>query len=266
MINVNYKGFLGNNMFQYSMGRIIAENLGYQLNANPIIGFPKTSHQISGKLFNHPVQVIRGNVFDLSRVIADKNDRLIYLDGFFQRYEYYPKYKSQIKEWFSIDNRITNDYDLDEESIVLHIRLDDYKNVNGGYSVLPYQYYKNCISKSNCKKVFICTDEPSSELLDEFKKEFGATICNQYRIPLDNCFPEINERFKNNIASTLRDYKVLNSAKKIVLSQSTFSWWAAWLSDAKEVYFPLSKVGFWNGQMDIDLKVNDETRYIYMEA
>ncbi len=100
--------------------------------------------------------------------------------------------------------------------------------------------------------------------MDIFKTKYNTVICNQDVITYD--FPYITERFKTNIAQTLRDFRVMLSAKKIVISQSTFYWWGVWLSDANEVYYPICNTGFWNGQMDINLKVNDEDLYIFIES
>jgi hypothetical protein len=86
-----------------------------------------------------------GNIIDMNSIINDKNDIMIYLDGFYQRYEYYPKYKDEIKKLFRLDDRIQLDYTLDDDCLVMHIRLDDYKNANGAYSMLPMEYYEKCI-------------------------------------------------------------------------------------------------------------------------
>jgi hypothetical protein len=48
MIEVRYKGRLGNNMFQYCLGRILAEGLGFALKADPIPAFPSTAQYVDG--------------------------------------------------------------------------------------------------------------------------------------------------------------------------------------------------------------------------
>ena len=42
MVTVKYLGRLGNNLFQYALGRIIAESLDYPLQASAIDGFDGT--------------------------------------------------------------------------------------------------------------------------------------------------------------------------------------------------------------------------------
>ena len=48
MIEVRYQGRLGNHLFQYCFGRILAEKMGYKLKADPIPGFPATSVPVEG--------------------------------------------------------------------------------------------------------------------------------------------------------------------------------------------------------------------------
>ena len=39
--------------------------------------------------------------------------------------------------------------------------------------------------------------------------------------------------------SPIEQFSIIKNSKKIILSPSTFSWWAAFLSDANEIYYPL---------------------------
>jgi len=50
------------------------------------------------------------------------------------------------------------------------------------------------------------------------------------------------------------------------MSRSSFAWWGAYLSNAKEIYYPIPINGVWgeeNIRTDADFKVN-EKRYIYV--
>ena len=53
MINVKYVGRLGNNMFQYSLGRILAESMGMRLNSAPIPEFSKTFEPVNPHQIEH---------------------------------------------------------------------------------------------------------------------------------------------------------------------------------------------------------------------
>ena len=59
--------------------------------------------------------------------------------------------------------------------------------------------------------------------------------------------------------------ELLTRANRIVLANSTFSWWGAYLSEASEVYFPRLARNFWGrDRTDVDLEV-PEDRYRYID-
>jgi len=106
MVEVKYSSQMGNHLFQYCFGRIIAERLGYKLKAGPIPGFSNTAKKVNGHdYFSYPADLLLGHIekkikrqeIDLKALLADKRKRKIVINGFFQRYEYYKPYKSQIR-------------------------------------------------------------------------------------------------------------------------------------------------------------------------
>ena len=64
MINVTKLGTLGNNMWQYSVSRVIAEKNNLQLNCYSIPGFPRTEDVVSGNSYGSPLVNIEGHFFD----------------------------------------------------------------------------------------------------------------------------------------------------------------------------------------------------------
>ena len=105
MINVKYVGRLGNNMFQYSLGRILAESMGLRLNSPPIPEFSRTFELVNPEriepyepiVFNDHVLRINDEPVSVEDIVNLK-DKAVYLDGWFQRYEYYKPYKQKIRE------------------------------------------------------------------------------------------------------------------------------------------------------------------------
>jgi hypothetical protein len=106
------------------------------------------------------------------------------------------------------------------------------------YWALPAKYYLNCIEMSNAKNIHIVTDDPDHSFLNNFSK-FNPKIIN---------------------GDMIRDFTYLTSAKKMILSRSSFSFWAGFLSDAEEIYFPNPNKGFLS-EGNQDLFVEDEERY-----
>lgn len=99
MIEVIYDGNLGNNLFQYCFGRILAETLGYKLVADPILGFPKTYDFVNGdSYYNINPITLRGQKPNLDFLNEANPKHHILLTGYFQRYEYYRPHGNSIKQ------------------------------------------------------------------------------------------------------------------------------------------------------------------------
>ncbi len=242
MVEVRYLGRLGNNLFQYCLGRIIAERLGYRLSAKPIPGFPATQDTVEGSDYaSYPVQELTGSmgqIIDLQAIVNDKTRRKIVLNGYFQRYEYYQPYKDVIRTRWLVDSIPAPHEVISPGDVAVTIRLLDYfYNYN---SMLPFSYYEQALEHSGFERVFICTDEPAHPFLKRFARYKPVIISKS---PLDQ-------------------FKFIASCNKIIVSQSSFFWWAAFLSKAREVYLPGECAhGFWSRDSQAQPFVWDEERY-----
>src|SRR5437868_1979477 len=109
MIEVIYDGNLGNNLFQYCFGRILAETLKYKLVAKPIQGFIGTYDSSEGHIYDkNEIITLRGQKPDLSFMHQQDPQYHILLTGYFQRYEYYEKHVQSIRNWLTIKDTLTD--------------------------------------------------------------------------------------------------------------------------------------------------------------
>ena len=247
MIEVRYLDGLGNRMFQYCFGRILALRLGYCLAAAPLEGFPATSEKIEGADYSdRPEEILLGHFsdktkrqeIDLEKLAAQPAKKRIIVEGYFQRYSYYQPYKEQIRSHWFKTFRLPP---ADPRDIVMHVRRGD--AVLYGLA-LPFSYYEEALSRVRFRKLFICTDTPDDPFFLKFKK-FSPEIISS-KNPMD-------------------DLHFIMSFRKIIQSASTFSWWAGFLSEAEEIIAPLPLNGHWSKEWpEIDLRVTDETRYTYL--
>lgn len=83
MVQLHYLDQTGNRLFQYCLGRILAEQLGLALAAPSIRGFPGTAEVVAGREVDHPHLVLEGHWFDLQRLLADRSPRRLILRGWF---------------------------------------------------------------------------------------------------------------------------------------------------------------------------------------
>jgi hypothetical protein len=194
-------------------------------------------NQISRKL-------VFKNVLDWPNKVGEENfqlrsfaDNTLY-KGFFQSEKYFIEYASDIRKMFTLSEKVTKAYDqrraayLASDYIAVHLRRSDYLNYGGdelgGINMtLPAAYYHTCLSMipgvDQIPVVFVSDD------IEFARREFGLK---------SNYYFESNDE--------ITDFQIMLHAKKVVMANSTFSWWAAWLNEHpdKEVFAPKYFLGF----------------------
>ena len=243
---VQFVGRLGNNLFQYSLGRIIASQLGLALECwqsrpftRSIAGqaldigasarladvapfFPNAPLSIPGLRVETPVEkheFVRGGDWeghwlDIHRILDNPEPRQIRLRGWFQRLEYYSPHRLRIKEWFRPLDVLTP-HRVSPKDVLVNIRRGADYGLNGW--TLPLAYYDQILSSMPAiAKVYVC-----GTCLDEHVKN---TLAKYNPIYYD--------------ATPIEHFVFMMRFRRIVLSNSTFAWWAAYLSEADEIYAP----------------------------
>ena len=140
--------------------------------------------------------------------------------GYWQDEKYFRDIKELIRKEFGITHSLISDdstsirIDSSEICLGVHVRRGDYLQPgqqSSNLSALSIDYYKSAIDlvRSHCSvsKIVIVSDDPQWCRSKFRGKEFS---------------------FSSNV-STVHDFKLLNSCDHVVISNSTFSWWAAWL-------------------------------------
>ena len=170
------------------------------------------------------------------------NPHKLIVGGLFQRYEYYQPHKKNIKQWLDFDKPSPQAGDND---LVIHIRIGDFKDLGW---LLPFSFYEKCIDYAKPSKIYLVTDSPKDSYFSQFDKYNHEIISES---PWD-------------------DFAFISSSAQICVANSTFSWWAAFLSNASKIYAPLFDLRYnfqnINGQHKTDHYVWDEKRYHYIEV
>jgi hypothetical protein len=237
---------LGNRLFQYCWAREIAERKGYMLESNTILGFPITYNILEGtQKFNNLLSTPEGTqLFDMESIY--EHDGQILVKGYSQRYEFYVENKENIKRWLFIENEKIYETP-DSDDIVLNIRLGDY--VGLGWD-LPMDYYVEILKKETYKNAIIVCDEPNNPKLSVLK-EMGCVV---------------KDNSNHGKMKFIADFVFVKNAKKCVIANSTFSWWATFLGNADRIYYPCIKFPWIPNpeKDDVDLRVYDEERYVFI--
>lgn len=168
------------------------------------------------------------------------NERLMHKDntyyaGYFQCENYFLSIKEQVKHVFKFNDSYvrekTNKYNRElikkivtSESVAIHIRRGDYLN-NNIYDALDNDYYDKAISR-----MYSIYSKPTFIIFSN-----DIPYCK-------NKYDNINAEFVdwNMGESSWVDMYLMTLCKGVVIPNSTFSWWGAWLNknDGKTVIAP----------------------------
>ena len=245
MINLQYRGQsdinsgFGNHLFQYACCRILSKKTKYFLNAKKPGNFYESNLGENNNIIIQDNPIICSDIWQMDYDKLSKHKGMICIRGYYQVYENIKNYKEYVKKIYSFEK---NGSLYDDDLIAVHIRLGEYYRDNNN---LPVEYYIDVIKDS--KKVpVIYTDEPNHSFISEIKDVFNCKVVSN---------------------SEWQDFVDIASYKHIAISQSSYSWWAAWLSDATRIYYPRTSKKYWQHRKDgndIDVIVDDEDRYIYV--
>ena len=255
-VQINFTIGFGNNLFQYVYGRLFAEKNNLELvhRAIPELDIPEQQSAIDRSL---PTFYINDSNYKqcLYSDINLKNNFII--NGYFEDYKFITPQLKNIQTWFT-PCKITN-----KEDAILHLRLQNrlvqeshHKNHITADSI------KNVLSKMQYKRLHIVTDAEKWGLhtaLDIHKiQEQIKTGPNQSApwVSTEQSLEYINHLVEElsclepivhcNGAKMIRgsgglrdnfieDFNLIRSFDKVIVHNSTFSWWAAALSGASQV-------------------------------
>ena len=217
MISVKLIGRIGNQLWQYAVCRTVAERLGYLFHIpNDFLGselfdcslginkdLTYKVHYDNYKNNGVMAQFYNPNIF--------KIEDFTKLVGHFQCERYIADNRENIKIWFSQKNinlNLLNQLSLDDEICVINFRGGDYKNNPSLF--LDVSFWMRSVEE--LKKI-----NPTIKFLVITDDAEEARIF----------FPDYPVHHFN-IAD---DFSVISHAKYLIIANSTFSWWAAWLNE-----------------------------------
>jgi hypothetical protein len=208
MVTVDYFGRLGNNMFQYALGRIIAMQSGLRLDTEwNRSDFLESTGNPSGDEVRGGMIVVTDN--PLPRTLKFGKEH-VHLHGYFQDAALYNNHRDLIRNFWKLPKVEKNTKDL-----VVHLRLTDYFWTRNECVISP-MWYQSIIKREQYRKLYVVVEPHcTNKKYLSFLKQFNPVIVSQ---------------------SPKEDFEFLMSFDRIVCSNSTFAWWAAFLSDASKVY------------------------------
>jgi hypothetical protein len=239
MIVVKIIGGLGNQMFQYAMGKYLAVKHSTELKLD-LSGFKNYKtwkfeldnlnvdyKKYQKNIFKKYVRIQEKHFhFDLE--IMDLPDN-VHIDGYWQSEKYFKSIRDHLLKDFVIKHTINeaNQTILDNinstNSVSLHVRRGDYIT-NPSASVLhgtcSLEYYNKAI-----KHITDNIDNPHFFL---FSDDIEWVKSN---IQINNQVTAVNI---NTIDNGYDDLRLMMNCKHNIIANSSFSWWGAWLNNNPE--------------------------------
>jgi hypothetical protein len=256
MITVRLNGGLGNQMFQYAIGRALAvkKNVELTLDINEFDTYDLRDLELDK--YNIKSKIINQNYF-IKKVIKklrlstifnsyyiekslqyDENIKCVadnlYLEGYFQNEKYFIDIRSELLRDFSIKGKVSNYCkEIDDlicnslNSVSIHVRRGDYvtnQQANEMHGTCSVEYYEQAMlfmgDKLGSSNYFIFSDD-INWVKNNLNIENAVYVENNNRAPHEDIY--LMSRCSHNI-----------------IANSSFSWWGAWLNNYnnKHVVYP----------------------------
>lgn len=283
MIVIRLKGGLGNQMFQYALGRILsiknrtdlAFNIEAYIDQTPRPFNPISVHNFYLDVFNVAGRIAKKNEIPIiyrmyrkgkimllidavrRRIFRHKAQELsfekfnpqmlelgpnVYLDGYFQSPKYFIGFEDILRKDFIFKKKFQENIQklseeiLELDSLCVHVRRGDYVG-NKFHEVIGIDYYINGIEyilkTSKITKIYVFSDD-----IEWCKNNISFKFPTMF---VDNTYAGVKSE---------GHLFLMSKCKNFIIPNSTFSWWAVWLSENKKKVVIAPK--YWFGDKSID--------------
>ena len=246
MITCNLKGGLGNQLFQ------IFAVIAYSLKHSQPFKFVYTdmvpsltprhsyweSFLKSLKFFTineYPstnTKIVRCPDMDYRELPASSSEHTIF-DGYFQSYKYFEERQNDIFRLIQLEKQktecLSKHYGVGlKNTISMHFRLGDYKNLSHFHPIMGFNYYKNALTSilSSCqyqkwKVIYFCEAEDNNDVLN---------IING----LAEVFPLLAFEKASDQMADWEQVLVMSGCTHNIIANSSFSWFGAYFNSNKD--------------------------------
>jgi hypothetical protein len=234
-------------MFQYAYCRELQRHLpnssleGYNI---PEFGLQSQATVLQGRVLHIP----SGHFYPMDFIAHKLRERIydaLLFDGYVQRLEYHVD-REKVSSLFASNVEVAREA-LGQTSLLINVRGNEVlSDLHPDYGPVPVSYFEQIANETSLDPIImgqIGDDEYSREIRRRFS---GCRFLGKQ--------------------SPVQDFQTVRNATNIVVSVSSFSWLAAWLSStAENIYLPVS--GFLNPEQrpDIDLLPISDSRYHFYE-
>lgn len=244
MIGITLNGRYGNQLFQLAFAISLAKKRNTKFfvltdNDNPLLVDLNSPYHVKKSFYRFKLDRLLNKIlpkkfinhgigYDLNREHCSSNHTIY--SGFFQSEKYFDSHlsKEDLRFQFNIPTPTKS------SRISMHVRAEDYEfygddSIGGSNMILPISFYQNAL-----------TELQNFNHFQTLKEEMEIVSGDKNYV--NEHFRFSNFHFEERSAKD--DFIFLMQSSHLVLSNSSFAWWAAYLSSAEVVMAPQNWLGF----------------------
>lgn len=257
MIITKIYGGLGNQLFQYAIGRCFSElkNVPLFLDINQFEQYKLRDYNlgefnISQNFANRAISnrysffessrlnnlynklmfnkgYVKEKTFDFDEKLFETKHDNIYLEGYWQNEKYFSPIKNVLRNEFTLRNPLSENAKNMEnliystiDSVSIHIRKTDFlkKENKKIFSDLTASYYKKAIN----------------EIIQHSKNPHFFIFSDDFTWIKENIHFDLPITYIDSNNPAHEDLHLMSLCNHNIIANSTFSWWGAWLNDNTE--------------------------------
>lgn len=279
MVTVHLAGGLGNQMFQYSFGKVLAKKNNCELKLDLSMFESYEWHDYSLKPFNIKAQIcskeesdfltgqnlsfferLKRKFLNRPTVIQEENllynpnyldvQSPVYAKGYWQSEKYFSSFENDIRDDLFITvppspvNLEMFDRIKGKNAVSLHIRRGNYvqiDSVNKVHGTCSMDYYERAVE--------LISSKVANPVFFVFSDDIVWAKDNLH-LNFETVFIDINDS-----KSDYEDLRLMYSCKHHILANSTFSWWGAWLNPCPQKIVVAPEQ--WFADEELNMKTKD---------
>lgn len=222
MITCTFNGRLGNNLFQIATTISLAKKLNCDF-AIPVTTWAghRGRRTVDLSMFQYSFNRKENEELNLEKSYNEVEFHYMPLDiqdntrlsGFYQSWKYFDDIRRELLNVYFSPSDIIKDsllkYDISSNSLGISVRRGDYLMLQHNHCVLSTEYYQNVINayfQNNIDSIYVFSDD-----IDWCRNVFGNDV----------------NYIEDSIGTQLF---LMSKMKHLILSNSTFAWWGAYLN------------------------------------
>lgn len=256
MITCNLQGGLGNQLFQIftTIAYALKEQKAFLFELSDKVGkrntywetFLNSIKKFTKKILIKNVGFIKQKETGFHYAELESiNSNDILLIGYFQSYKYFEKKNSYICNLLELEKqqqRIKEKYKEYNysNSVSIHFRYGDYKNLQYEYTLLPYEYYKQSLQYILERDAILDSIDKIERNILYFCQAEDNEDVNKIRINLAIQFPNCTFTKVDDVIEDWEQMLIMSCCENNIIANSTFSWWGAYFNQnpEKKVCYP----------------------------